>query len=102
MAVPIPVGLCVLLDKVRLCIPATNANHNYEDGQEEWSAFVKAHSLFIEKLAVHFSLLRANEQLIFLHQSISIGKMVGQLVSDAFKKHTFVSYLHVMDPIWSS
>jgi len=74
-----------------------------KDGHDEWAAFAKTLRLMMEKFVViPFSQLETNQQILLLLQSIGIGKFLGHLVREASKKDKFASYLHALEPIWSS
>ena len=74
-----------------------------EDEDDEWSYFVQKLRYMVEKfVTIPYSQVRRNEQLLLLLQSICIGKYLGFLMRNVSMERGFVSYLHMLEPIWNS
>lgn len=97
---PIPAGFETLLESVHRSIPSSN--HGYIEEHDEWNSFTSALRSMMEKLVMNLTHIGLNEQLAALYQSTCLGKLLSRLISIASRKHSFVPYLHIIEPIWSS
>ena len=98
--VPIPTGYETLLKTVRRSIPS--ANHGNIAGYDDWNSFIMALRSIIEKLVMNLSQMGDEDQLAGLYQSTCIGKILSRLIGVAAMSHSFVPFLHVIEPIWGS
>ena len=98
--VPIPDGFETLLDAVRRSIPTSK--YGYKADHDEWGSFINALRLMMEKHVMNISQMRVNEQLSILYQSTSLGKLLSQLMGAAARGQSFVPYLHIIEPVWST
>jgi len=94
------------LDRLRqnLVSHLPSANNDKSNGGDDWASFIKTLKHIIEKfIIVPFSQIGTDDQFLFLLRSVCIGKYLGNnIVHNASKERGFVSYLHALEPVWSS
>lgn len=81
-----------------------SANNDKSNGGDDWASFTTTLKHIIEKfIIVPFSQIGTDDQFLFLLRSVCIGKYLGNnIVHNASKELGFVSYLHVLEPVWTS